>query len=46
VTEQVDLGDHTLFIGRITDDTILKDAPTCSYRHFCEYILPLSKTGG
>ena len=46
VTEQVDLGDHTLFIGRITEDAVLKDAPTCSYRYFCEHILPNSKTGG
>ena len=46
VTEQVDLGDHTLFIGRITEDAVLHDAPTCSYRHFCEHIVPLSKTGG
>ena len=45
VTEQVDLGDHTLFIGRITDDAVLHESPTCSYRHFCKHILPRSKTG-
>ena len=46
VTEQVDLGDHTLFIGRITEDAVLQDGPTCSYQHFCDHILPNSKTGG
>ena len=45
VTEQVDLGDHTLFFGRITDDAVLHESPTCSYRHFCKHILPRSKTG-
>lgn len=38
VTEQVDLGDHTLFIGRITQDLPLSDAPTCSFDYFSKNI--------
>ena len=34
VTEQLDLGDHILFIGQITDDRVLNDLPTCTFDHF------------
>lgn len=38
VVETVDLGDHILFIGQITEDVVLSDAPTCSYDHFAKHI--------
>lgn len=38
VTETVDLGDHTLFIGQITEDAVLSDAPTCTYDYFMKHI--------
>ena len=34
VTEQVDLGDHTLFIGEITACRVTGDLPTCTFDHF------------
>ena len=40
VTEQVDLGDHTLFIAEILEDTLLSDDKTCTYAHFLQYIAP------
>lgn len=38
VTETVDLGDHTLFIGQITEDVVLSGAPTCTYDYFMKHI--------
>ena len=38
VVETVDLGDHILFIGRITEDAVLSDSPTCSFDHFMTHI--------
>ena len=38
VTETVDLGDHTLFIGQITEDAVLSGAPTCTYDYFMKHI--------
>ena len=40
VTEQVDLGDHTLFIAQITEDTVLNDDSTCTYDYFLQNIVP------
>ena len=40
VTQQVDLGDHTLFIGTVTEDTVLCDKPTCTYAHYLAHIVP------
>ena len=38
VTEQVNLGDHTLFIGQITQDIPLSTLPTCSFDYFSKNI--------
>ena len=38
VVETVDLGDHMLFIGQITEDVILSDAPTCTLDYFSKHI--------
>ena len=38
VTEQVDLGDHTLFIAEILEDAVLSDKVSCTYDHFLQYI--------
>ena len=38
VVETVDLGDHILFIGQITEDVVLSDAPTCTLDHFTKHI--------
>ena len=38
LSAQVDLGDHILFIGRITEDAVLSDSPTCSFDHFMTHI--------
>ena len=38
VVETVDLGDHILFIGQITEDVVLSDAPTCTLDYFTRHI--------
>ena len=38
VTEQIDLGDHTLFIGQITQDIPLSTLPTCFFDYFSKNI--------
>ena len=38
VTEQIDLDDHTLFIGQITQDIPLSTLPTCSFDYFSRNI--------
>ena len=38
VTEQIDLDDHTLFIGQITQDIPLSTLPTCSFDYFSKNI--------
>ena len=38
VVETVDLGDHMLFIGQITEDVVLSDAPTCTLDYFTKHI--------
>ena len=40
VTEQTDLGDHTLFIAEVLEDTVLSDEPSCTYDHFMQHIAP------
>ena len=40
VVETVDLGDHILFIGQITEDVVLSDAPTCTLDYFTKQISP------
>lgn len=41
ICEQIDLGDHTLFIGRIEDDVLLNCKPSCSYDYYLRCILPI-----
>ena len=36
VTQRLDLGDHTLFIGEITRDRVLNGLPTCTFAHFMQ----------
>lgn len=38
IAEQVDLGDHTLFIGEVLEDVVLRDKPTCTYDYFLQHI--------
>ena len=38
VVETLDLGDHILFIGQITEDVVLSDVPTCFYDHFTKHL--------
>ena len=40
ITEQVDLGDHTLFIAEITDSALVCDKRTCTYDYFLTHIKP------
>ena len=40
VTEQVDLGDHTLFIAEILDDVVLSEKDSCTYDYFLQHIIP------
>ena len=40
VTEQIDLGSHTLFIAELTDALTLSDAPPCPYAHYHAAIKP------
>ena len=42
VTEQVDLGDHTLFIGEVTEDVLLCGKPACTYDYYLKKITPKS----
>ena len=38
VVETIDLGDHMLFIGRITEDVVLSNDATCTLDHFTKHI--------
>ncbi len=40
VTEQIDLGTHTLFIGEILDGAVLNNKPSCTYAHYQSEIKP------
>lgn len=40
VTETIDLGDHTLFLGEVQEDTVLSSKPTCTYDYFLQHIVP------
>lgn len=40
VTDQIDLGSHTLFIAELTDGQTLSDAPSCSYAYYQSDIKP------
>lgn len=43
VTEQIDLGSHTLFIGELLDGAVLSGKPSCSYAHYQANIKPKPK---
>ena len=34
VTEKLDLGSHTMFVGEVTEAKVLGDAGSCSYDHY------------
>lgn len=40
VTEQVDLGSHSLFIAELIDAQTLSDAPSCTYAYYQSNIKP------
>lgn len=40
VTNQIDLGSHTLFIAEVTDALTLSDEPPCTYAHYHAAIKP------
>ena len=40
VTDAIDLGSHTLFIGEVTESQVLGDAPSCTYAHYHAAIKP------
>ncbi|MBO4503826.1 MAG: flavin reductase [Bacteroidales bacterium] len=40
VTQMVDLGTHTLFVGRVTEMAPLTDVPSATYTYYQEHIKP------
>jgi flavin reductase (DIM6/NTAB) family NADH-FMN oxidoreductase RutF len=42
ITDQIDLDDHTLFIGEVTEDVLLCDKKTCTYDYYLKKITPKS----
>ena len=40
VTQEIDLGSHTLFVASITDMDILTDIPSCTYNYYQQNIKP------
>lgn len=40
VTDSIDLGSHTLFVGELTDGQTLSDAPSCTYAYYQSDIKP------
>ncbi|SDP66808.1 flavin reductase [Selenomonas ruminantium] len=40
VTQEIDLGSHTLFVASVTDMDILSDAPACTYNYYQQNIKP------
>ena len=44
IIDQVDLGDHTLFIGQIQEDVLLNSKPSCSYDYYLHHIAPKKNT--
>ena len=43
VTESIDLGSHTLFIGELLDGQVLNGKPSCTYSHYQTSIKPQPK---
>lgn len=40
VTQAVDCGDHTLFVGDVEESAVLSDAPSMSYGFYREHVKP------
>ncbi len=40
VTQEIDLGTHTMFIAEITDGVVLSDVPSCTYDYYQQSIKP------
>ena len=40
VTQEIDLGTHSLFIARVTDMDILSDTPAATYSYYHQHIKP------
>ena len=40
VTQEIDLGSHTLFVASVTDMDILSDIPSCTYSYYHQHIKP------
>lgn len=40
VTEMIDVGTHTIFIGEVTDMEVLSDYPSVTYAYYHEHIKP------
>lgn len=40
VTQTLDLGSHTLFVGEVTDMEVLSDAPSATYAYYMNNIKP------
>ena len=40
VEQKLDLGSHTLFIGRVTESKVLGGDPSCTYAHYHKEIKP------
>lgn len=46
VTQTLDLGSHTMFVGTITDMEVLDDAPSATYAYYFENIKPKPEAVG
>lgn len=46
VTDTVDLGSHTMFIGKVTDIDVLSDEPSVTYEYYFENIKPKPQAVG
>lgn len=44
VTDEIDLGTHTMFLAEVTDAEVLSDKPTVTYSYYQENIKPKPET--
>lgn len=40
VNKTVDVGSHTIFIGRVTEQKVLSEVPSASYQYYFDHIKP------